>query len=215
MMTENYPHELLEDPRELSAYCGWSEDVYQEFLACQRGTLSFEAFHLKYQQQRTILVLDMTGLTASAMNIGELQSLLRIVDAQKVCIPVLKNYSARLIRCFADDIVAIFDDPNKAIDAAFEIHRRLELFRHSSQASKNSTQCSIGIGHGNVFAIGPNLSQGDEMNRASKLGEDIGRANETLLTELAFDALKARTDIQFDLQTSDDQLFPFYRAIPV
>jgi len=53
------------------------------------------------------------------------------------------------------------------------------------------------------------------MNRASKLGEDIARANETLLTELAFDALKERSDIQFDLQTSDDQLFPFYRAIPV
>ena len=215
MMMKNYPHELLEDPRELSSYCGWSEDVYQDFLDCQRGTLSFEAFHQKYQQQKTILVIDMTGLTASAMEIGELQSLLRILDAQKVCLPVLKDFSARLIRCFADDIVAVFDDPNNAIDAAFEIHRRMKLFKHSSQASKDPTQCSIGIGHGNVFTIGPNLSQGDEMNRASKLGEDIARANETLLTELAFDALKARTDIQFDLQTSDDQLFPFYRAMPV
>ena len=130
-------------------------------------------------------------------------------------IPVLKNFSARLIRFFADDIIAVFDDPNNAVDAAFEIHRRMKLLRHSSQASKDPTQCSIGIGHGNVFAIGPNLSQGDEMNRASKLGEDIGRANETRFTELAFDALKARTDIQFELQSSDDQLFPFYRAMPV
>ena len=215
MMTKNYPHELLEDPRELSSFCGWSEDVYQDFLACQRGTLSFEAFQQKYQQQKTLLVIDMTGLTASAMEIGELQSLLRILDAQKVCLPVLKDFSAGLIRCFADDIVAVFNDPNSAIDAAFEIHRRMKLFQNSSQASKDPTQCSIGIGHGAVFAIGPNLSQGDEMNRASKLGEDIGRANETLLTELAFDALKARTDIQFELQSSDDQLFPFYRAMPV
>nr|AFI78698.1 hypothetical protein ws085G8_0028 [uncultured bacterium ws085G8] len=45
------------------------------------------------------------------------------------------------------------------------------------------------------------------MNRVSKLGEDIARANETLLTELAFDALKSRTDIQFELQTSDDHRF--------
>ena len=43
--------------------------------------------------------------------------------------------------------------------------------------------------------------------------EDIARANETLLTESAFDALKERTDINFQLQASDDQLFPFYRAI--
>jgi len=211
----DFPHELLEDARELSSYCGWREDVYRDFLACQRGTLSFGEFHRKYQQQRTILSIDMTGFTVSAMTIGELQSLLRVLDAQKVCIPVLKDFSARLIRCFADDIVAVFDDPNNGIDAAFEIHRRMEIFRHSAQASGDPTQCAIGIGHGKVFEIGPNLSQGDEMNRASKLGEDIARSNETLLTENAFDALKARTDIGFELQTSDDQLFPFYRAVPL
>lgn len=212
---KKFPHELLEDPRELSSYCGWSEDVYRDFLACQRGTLSSEEFHQRYRQDCTILSIDMTGFTVSAMNMGELQSLLRILDAQKVCIPVLKEYSAKLIRCFADDIVAIFDDPNNAINAAFEIHRRVELFRHSPQASNDPTECSIGIGHGAVFKIGPNLSQGDEMNRASKLGEDIARAKETLLTENAFDALKARTDISFELQVSDDQLFPFYRATPI
>ncbi len=209
---KNFPHELLEDPRELSSYCGWSEDVYRDFLACQRGTLSSEEFHQRYQRQCTILSIDMTGLTVSAMTMGELPSLLRILDAQKVCL-FLKEYSAKLIRCFADDIVAIFDDPNNAIDAAFEIHRRVELFRHSPQASNDPIQCSIGIGHGKVFKIGPNLSQGDEMNRASKLGEDIARAKETLLTEKAFDALKARNDIRFELQVSDDQLFPFYRAM--
>lgn len=213
MMTE-FPHELMEDSRELSSYYGWSEDVYQDFLAIQRGTLSREEFHKKYQQQRSILSIDMSGFTSSAMTIGELKSLTRIFDTQKVCIPVLKDFSAQLIRCFADDIVAIFDDPHNAIDAAFEIHRRVELFRHSSQASDYPTECSIGLGCGKVFTIGPNLAQGDEMNRASKLGEDIARARETLLTERAYDALKTRTDINFELQVRDDQLFPFYRAMP-
>jgi len=213
MKTEIFPYELIEDSLELSGYCGWSEEVYHDFLALQRGTLSSEIFHRKYQRQCAILSLDMTGFTSSAMTIGELPSLLRILDAQRVCIPVLKESGANLIRCFADDIVAIFDDPNSAIDAAFEMHRRIALFNHSSQASDRPTRCCVGIGFGKVFAIGPNLAQGDEMNRASKLGEDIARANETLLTQNAFDALKNRTDIHFQLQTRDDQLFPFYRAI--
>ena len=59
------------------------------------------------------------------------------------------------------------------------MHRRIELFRNSSLASGDPTQCCIGIGFGSVFAIGPNLAQGDEKNRASKLGEDIARAGET------------------------------------
>jgi len=205
MMTKDYPYQLLEDSHELSTYCGWSEAVYRDFLSIQRGNLSYDDFYQKYHHLHTILSIDMTGFTSSAINIGELQSFLRIMDAQKVCIPVLKIFSAALIRCFADDVVAIFDDADHAIDAAFEIHRRIDIFRHSALASEHPTQCCIGIGHGEVFSIGPNLAQGDEMNRASKLGEDIARAKETLLTERAYGALQSRTDIQFALQTSDDQ----------
>jgi len=211
---EDFPHELLDDIRELSTYRGWGEDVYRDFLALRQGRLTAEEFHGKYQRRRTILSLDMTGFTSAAMNIGELESLLRILDTQRVCIPVLKDFGADLIRCFADDMVAVFDDPHTAIDAAFEMHRRVKLFNLSAQASDHPTQCCIGIGCGNIFAIGPNLAQGDEMNRASKLGEDIARANETLLTERAFETLNKRTDIHFSLQNTDDLLFPFYRATP-
>jgi len=214
-MYQDFPHELLEDSLELSGYRGWSEEVYRDFLALQQGKLSADDFHQKYKRQRAILTLDMTGFTSSAMNVGELESLLRILDAQKVCIPVLKDFGAELIRCFADDVVAMFVHPDAAIDAAFEMQRRVELFNASTLSSDHPTRCSVGIGFGEVFAIGPNLAQGDEMNRASKLGEEIARANETLLTEHAFEALKDRTDILFTLQSSDDQLFPFYRAVLV
>ena len=214
-MGKDFPHKLLEDSLELSAYRGWSEDVYRDFLNLQQGKLSAAEFSQKYKRRRAILSLDMTGFTLSAMNTGELESLLRVLDAQKVCIPVLHDFGADLIRCFADDMVATFSDPGSAIDAAFEIQRRIQLFNQSVRASDHPTCCSIGIGYGEVFAIGPNLAQGDEMNRASKLGEDLARANETLLTGRAFEALKERTDILFSLQSSDDQLFPFYRAVLV
>ena len=64
-----------------------------------------------------------------------------------------------------------------------------------------------------VFAIGPNLARRGEMNRESKLGEDIARANETLLTESALQATSHRDDVRFEIQDLDDQLFPFYRVI--
>ena len=146
------------------------------------------------------------------MRRGELHSLLRILDAQRVAIPVMQEFGAELIRCFADDIVALFNEPNAAIDAAFEANRRVQLFNESALASDNPTQCCAGIGFGRVFAIGPNLAQGDEMNRASKLGEDIARANEVLVTERAYAVLASRGDIHFESQDQDDQLFPFYRA---
>lgn len=212
-MSKGFPYELLDDAVELSKYRGWSEAVYRDFLDLRNGTLAPESFYDKYRHRRAIMSLDMTGMTNSAMHVGELECLLRIVDAQRVCIPVLNDHGADLVRCFADDVVALFDTPDTAVDAAFEVHRRIELFAESRLASDNPTSCCVGIGYGDVFAIGPNLAQGDEMNRASKLGEDIARANETLLTERAYEALRERSDIRFEEQRSDDQLFPFYRAI--
>jgi adenylate cyclase len=208
-----FPHDLLDNAQQLSNFEGWTEDVYHDFLRIQQGEMTEADFDRKYRRECAVMNMDMTGLTSSAMRHGELQSLLRIVDAQKVCIPILQEFEAELIRCFADNIVALFAEPGNALDAALEMHRRIELFRSSSLASGDPTQCCIGIGFGSVFAIGPNLAQGDEMNRASKLGEDIARANETLVTERAYAALSHRKDIRFESQNQDDQLFPFYRAI--
>lgn len=208
----SYPHTKLDDAAQLASYQGWSHDVYEDFFRLQQKRMTESEFREKYHRECAILSMDMTGFTSSAMRRGELHSLLRILDAQTVIIPVLHEFNAQLIRCFADDIVALFPEPNAAVDAAIESHRRIKLFNESSLASDNPTRCCAGIGFGNVFAIGPNLAQGDEMNRASKLGEDIARANETLITENVYTVVKHRDEFRFEPQQHDDQLFPFYRV---
>lgn len=208
-----YPYPLLDDAKELAECEGWGEDVYRDFFKLRRGEMSDADFGDKYHHERAIVSMDMTGFTSTAMKRGELLSLLRIVDAQRVIVPVLHEFEAELIRCFADDIVALFHDPGVALEAAFEVHRRIRIFNGSSSATEYPTQCCVGIGYGLVYAIGPNLAQGDEMNRASKLGEDIARANETLITESAYAAVAGCEDASFELQDQDDLLFPFYRAL--
>jgi class 3 adenylate cyclase len=207
-----YTYKLLEDVDMLASFKGWSKEVYQDFFRLQRGEIGEAEFRAKYSRKRAILSIDMTGFTVSTVKLGELQGLTRILDAQRVAIPVLQEYGAELIRCFADDIVALFLEPGSALDAALEIHRRVQLFNASSLASAHPTLCCAGVGYGNVLAIGPNLAQGDEMNRASKLGEDIARGNETLITERVHDEVAARDDIIFERQDHDDLLFPFYRV---
>ena len=207
-----YPHRLLDDIEALASYKGWSRDVYEDFFRLRRGEITETEFAAKYRHQRAILAIDMTGFTLSALQVGEIHSLARIFDAQRAVIPALQDYGAELIRCFADDIVALYREPGTAIDAALEAHRRVRAFNASPLASANPTLCCAGVGFGEVLAIGPNLAQGDEMNRASKLGEDIARGNETLITERAYAAVATRDDIVFERQDQDDLLFPFYRV---
>jgi len=213
-MTTPLPFPLLEAPEALANCNGWSEEVYRDLMALQQGALTPDDLDRKYLYRKAILMLDFTGFTVQAMNGRQMHALLRILDAQRVCVPVLHEHGASLVRAFADDLVGLFDDPAKALDAAFEIHRRVSTFNHSAYASDRPAQACIGIGFGDVYAIWPNLAMGDEMNRASKLGEDTARGNETLVTSNVYFALRNRPDVLFEQLASDDQLFPYYRASP-
>ena len=209
-----FDFDLLEDPLQLAQYQGWDADVYAAFVALQEGTLTQAEFDARYRRNEAILVLDMTGFTEAAKKGGELASLLRIFDVQKVCLPVLREHRARYIRCFADNIVALFENPGTAADSALAINRRVASFHASDLATTNPARCCIGIGYGAVYAIGPNFAQGDEMNRASRLGEDIARGDEILLTENAAAALLGRRDIRLEPQSQDDAPFQFWRLFP-
>ena len=210
-----YPYPLLDDTFALANFKGWSSEVYEDFFRLRAGDISEAAFRYKYSRERAILDIDMTGFTLSALEVGEINSLTRIFDAQRVLLPVLQDHGAELIRCFADDMVALFNDPGVALDAALEIHRRIRQFNASPLASAHPTVCCAGIGFGSVFAIGPNLAQGDEVNRAAKLGEDIARGNETLVTERAHEAVASRSDLAFQRQDQDDLPFPFFRVTEI
>lgn len=214
-MAGPYPFELMEDPVELMKLGEWNEEIYKDFNKIRDGKLTEEEFRTKYVANQAILCLDMTGFTEAAIKYGELFSLMRIYDVQKVCGPIFKKFNANLTRAFADDLTGIFDSAGNALDASLEIHKRIRIFNESDLASAHPAECCIGIGYGNVFAIGPNLAMGDEMNRASKLGEDTARAYEILITENTYAEVKNRQDCIFSEQNKDDLPFPFYSVVPV
>jgi class 3 adenylate cyclase len=213
-MKPQLPFPLLDAPEALASCNGWTVEVYRDLLALQAGAVSHEALDAKYLYRQAILTLDLTGFTIHAMKDRPLDALLRILDAQKVCVPILHEYGATLVRAFADNLVGLFGEPGAAVEAAFEMHRRIALFNESPHAREKPAQACIGIGYGDVYRIGPNLAMGDEMNRASRLGEDIARSNETLVTSNVYLALRQRPGFVFEPLASDDQLFPYYRASP-
>jgi class 3 adenylate cyclase len=212
-MGKKYPYEIMEDQKELATFGFWKEETYCDLLACQKGNITEEEFKSKYLTKAAILCVDMTGFTETAMVAGELESFFRILDVQKVCGPVFRQFNAFKIRAFADNFFVLFDDPHDALNAAFMIHRRIEFFNQSELAGKDPAQCCVGIGYGEVFAIGIDQAMGDEMNRACKLGEDIASGTETLITERTYDALKERKDCKFLKRIHEEIPFTFYKVL--
>jgi adenylate cyclase len=214
-MADPFPYELLVAYHDLAQLGEWDADVYADFDALREGRLSEEGFRAKHAWRVAILCLDMTGFTEATIRYGEIAGLQRIYDVQRVCAPVFMAHRARRVRAFADDLTAIFDDPQDALSAAFEVHRRIRAFNGSGLAGPHPAECAIGIGYGDVFALGPDLAMGDEMNRASKLGEDTARGFETLVTEKLYCANRGRADCRFEAMRSDSLAFPFFSAVPL
>ncbi|MCW8965868.1 MAG: hypothetical protein OQK82_04155, partial [Candidatus Pacearchaeota archaeon] len=129
---------------------------------------------------------------------------------QKIYYPVFKGFNADIIHAFADNFTVIFSDPLTALDAVFEVHQRIRIFNNINKANEDITHCCIGIGYGTVFSIGHNKAMGDEMNRASVLGEDTAKGTETLVTENVYTMLKHENRYVFTPQTHADVPFTFY-----
>ncbi len=209
-MSDELPFSLMDDPHDLANLKGWDEEACRDLLACRHGEMSEAAFIEKYHYISAILILDLTGFTEAVIKWGALAGFLRILDAQGVCVPALRAFNPSHVRAFADDLYATYDDANHALDAALEIHRRIRRFNDSPQASEHPAACCIGLGFGEVLRIGPDHAMGDEMNRASKLGEDTADGYETLITERFFEQVMERKDCNFELRNDAQLSFPHY-----
>ena len=188
------------DPSRLAGYGGWSADFYRDLAAYEAGRLTEPELLRRHGWRRAILVVDLVGTTAASLALGDLRSSLRLLTAQREALPLLERFRPDVLRCFADNFVALFSHARAAVDAARALRDRDSMPR-----------CRFGVGYGTVLAVGPNLAQGAEMNQVSKLGEDHARPGEILLTRGARQRLLRDDDLKIVRASAARLPFPVYR----
>lgn len=133
---------------------------------------------------RAVMVVDSVGFSRTAKEQGIIHFLSQMVRAREIIGPTLAAKQALDVRFEADNAYAVFEHPNAAIKAADAIHQAIAdsgvMLRHDEPYS-----VCIGIGYGELLDAGAEGFFGDEMNLASKLGEDIADGAETLITDKA------------------------------
>ena len=138
-----------------------------------------------FGQERTILILDMTGFTRATQQGSLISFLLGINQMQRLAVPVIEDHGGILVRAEHDNLTCLFDAVEDAIGASREIARRLESANVILPADKE-LYASVGIGYGAILNVENHAIYGNEVNLASKLGEDIGDLGDVLLTEAAY-----------------------------
>jgi adenylate cyclase len=138
-----------------------------------------------FAQPLAILILDMAGFSKTTTKTGIISTLAKVQAMNEATLPIVTHHG-RLVKFEADNVFAVFPDARSAVQAATEIFARLRA---------NHTHVGIGIGYGETILIEEgnyysNDLYGDQVNLASKLGEDIAEADELLLTEAAFNQIQ-------------------------
>lgn len=141
-----------------------------------------------FERKVAILALDMCGFSRLTARYGIIHYLSMIQQMQEAAEPAVVGNGGQVIKQEADNLWAIFPAPVNALEAALDIFRSFEAI-NSVVDEDRDIRGSIGIGYGDTLVIGDEDLFGDEMNLASKLGEDLAGPSEIFLTSAAHAAL--------------------------
>jgi class 3 adenylate cyclase len=132
-----------------------------------------------------ILICDSSGFTRSILERGVGETLGRIHAMRRLLIPVYRHAGGEVYKVAADNLFSFFRTAEAAVAAALEGHRVLSGAT-AKRESASPFPVGVGIGFGELLYL-PSEDDyyGLEVNLASKLGEDLAEAGETLLTEAA------------------------------
>ncbi|MGI9056561.1 MAG: adenylate/guanylate cyclase domain-containing protein [Pyrinomonadaceae bacterium] len=172
------------------------ECLLEELINCPvRQTEISQKINDSFSQEKAVLVLDMSGFCRTARNHSIVLVLSMIYQMQKLLKPCIENHSGQLIKAEADNLFCIFDTVADALQSCRNIRECLDN-NCLSLPEDCRLDVSVGIGFGHILNIENKDIFGDEVNLASKLGEDIAMAGEVLLTEKAFAKL-AESELLF------------------
>lgn len=141
-----------------------------------------------FQRKVSMLIMDMCGFSRITASHGIIFYLAMIQQMESAACPAIEQNKGEVIKQEADNLFAFFPTSQDALEAALDIFRAFEAM-NSVVPEERDIYGSIGIGFGDTLVIGDEDLFGDEMNRASRLGEDLAGKQEILLTPSAYEAL--------------------------
>ncbi|MDQ2984867.1 MAG: adenylate/guanylate cyclase domain-containing protein [Actinomycetota bacterium] len=171
-----------------------------------------ERIKRRFEQTRAVMALDLCGFSKTTQERGIVAFLAFIHLMRKVARPIVERHQGVIVDAVADNILCVFDFVEDALGASRELVTEL---RHDAGSGDIELHASVAIGHGTILNFGNVRIAGDEVNLASKLGEDIAEADEILLTEGAAAELDTEGLTRRELRHGDlDLVFYLVPAQP-
>lgn len=135
----------------------------------------------RFGVERAVMALDMSHFSLTVRRSGILTYLGLIRRMQVFTRPIVERHGGIVVEFHADNLMAVFPDVDEAVEAGVDINRALA--HDLNGEGKPSISVAIGIDYGRFLFVANEHCYGDTVNVAFKLGEDIARSGEILITD--------------------------------
>jgi adenylate cyclase len=141
----------------------------------------------QYRRDKAVVALDMSGFSLTVRRSGIVSYLCCIRRMQQLMVPLVAQHGGELVKFEADNLLAVFDEPRHAVSAGLAMKRAAE----ASPTAEGEVALAVGVGidFGPVLLIPGQDCFGDAVNIAYKLGEDVARPGEVLVTDAVHERL--------------------------
>jgi len=135
-----------------------------------------------FGEEWCVMFTDLAGFSRNISQFGITHFLQSIYESERLLIPIIGEHDGILLKDLGDSFLIIFKKARKAVLASIAMQRILKEYNRDKLEEDMVLLC-VGLGCGQMLRIGDIDVFGYEVNLASKLGEDIARPWEILVSE--------------------------------
>lgn len=141
-----------------------------------------DAIYARFGCIKAVMFTDLVGFSRRVEEFGILHFLQLIQESEELFLPLITQHGGQCLKREGDSLLAVFDTPEAALATAHAMVVATEAVNPSRNPEDQVDVC-IGLGFGQVLRVDDNEVWGAEVNAASKLGEEMARGREVLVTE--------------------------------
>lgn len=144
---------------------------------------------LGYTNKKVATVFtDLSGFTKFSLKYNIESALLVLDPLMKEYDKCIKKHNGILIKSMGDSLFVIFENVKNAVDSVLEMQKITNDYK-AQESNQALFELCAGIGYGECYESNQGDFFGNEVNLASKLGEDIGKGREILVTQNCYNKM--------------------------
>ena len=137
-----------------------------------------------FGEEWSILFTDLVGFSRSANKFGIIHFVQMIKESERIFTPIIEEYDGFVVKSEGDTLIVIFRSREKAVKCAIKLQKISKKYNIDHPSEEKIGLC-CGLGWGKILRVpGPKIDVfGEEVNLSAKLGEDIAKGGEILITK--------------------------------